>query len=202
MLTKTYRKATAANTLLLADSHHPRPLVKGIPVGQFLRMRKNCSTEEDYHCESDMLYRRFRERGYSHRTLKQARKIAGSKTRKDLLSIRDPASSEQEEPDRLIMQYGDQWNQIGSILLKHCYILTRPSGMEDIVRSRPHMVPKRARNLDDILVQSGFVKTSNRNWLTDMPRLNGMFPCGHCGICRHVDQTFYQLRYCTGTVYH
>lgn len=33
---------TAANTLLSADSHHPRPLIQGIPVGQFLRIRRNC----------------------------------------------------------------------------------------------------------------------------------------------------------------
>lgn len=136
-----------------------------------------------------MLYRRFRERGYSHRSLKRARKIARSKTRKDLLLIRDPASSAQERPVRLIMQYGAQWNQIGSILRNHWHILTRPSGMEDIVGSRPHMVPKCDRNLDDTLVQSRFVKTSNRNWLTDMPRFNGMFLCGHCGVCRHIERS-------------
>lgn len=26
-----------------------------------------------------------------------------------------------------------------------------------------------------------------RNWLTDMPRPKGTYPCGHCGMCRYVD---------------
>lgn len=86
------------------------------------------------------------------------------------------------------MQYGAQWNQIGSILRDHWHVLTHPSGMEDIVGSRPHMVAKRARNLDDTLVQSEFVRMQNRNWLTDMPRLKAMYPCGHCGMCCYVER--------------
>lgn len=37
--TKTFRKETADNTLLLATSHHPGSLMRGIPVGQFLRTK-------------------------------------------------------------------------------------------------------------------------------------------------------------------
>lgn len=36
LATSTFRKDTAANTLLRDDSHHPRSLIRGIPVGQFL----------------------------------------------------------------------------------------------------------------------------------------------------------------------
>lgn len=35
LTTKTYRKETAANTHLRANSHHPRWLKYGIPIGQF-----------------------------------------------------------------------------------------------------------------------------------------------------------------------
>lgn len=43
MVTCTSRKETAANTLLRADSHHPIWLKDGIPVGQFLRIKRNCT---------------------------------------------------------------------------------------------------------------------------------------------------------------
>lgn len=42
IVTKTYHKQTAANTLLEATSHHPCSLIQGIPVGQFLRIKRNC----------------------------------------------------------------------------------------------------------------------------------------------------------------
>lgn len=51
------------------------------------------------------------------------------------------------------------------------------------------LVAKRASNLNDILLQSEFVKTPNRNWLTDLPILQGMYPCGHFGICKFIDRS-------------
>lgn len=83
--TQTFRKKMAANKLLYTSSHHPRPLVRGILVGQFLRIRRNCSMDDDFRREADDLFTRFRERGYSHRTLRRARKIAMERTRMDLL---------------------------------------------------------------------------------------------------------------------
>lgn len=40
IVTNTFRKPTAGNTLLHATSHYPWPLIRGIPVGQFLKIRK------------------------------------------------------------------------------------------------------------------------------------------------------------------
>lgn len=65
LVTKTFLKKTAAKTLLYVGSHHPKSLIYGIPVGQFLRIRRNCSKDDDYRHEVDDLYKRFTERGYS-----------------------------------------------------------------------------------------------------------------------------------------
>lgn len=69
--TKTFRKETVASTLLQAGSHHLPSLIKGIPVGQFLRIRQNCSMVENFHVESKEMYGRFRERGYSHQCIQK-----------------------------------------------------------------------------------------------------------------------------------
>lgn len=169
LLTKTYRKTTAANTLLVADSHHPKSLIRGIPVGQFLRIRRNCSTEDDFRRESDSLYNHFRERGYSHCTLRWARKIAASKNRTDLLSPWELVPNAFEGPVRLIMQYGAQWKEIDAILWNHWHILTRPLGMMDIAVSMPHLVAKRASNLNDMLVHSKHINMVNHSWLRYAP---------------------------------
>lgn len=72
--TCTFRKETADNTLQHATSHHPHWLKNGIPVGQFLRIKRNCTEAADYRLESLDLYARFRERGYSHRQIRRARR--------------------------------------------------------------------------------------------------------------------------------
>lgn len=50
-VTKTFRKKTSPNTLLCATSHHPYSLIQGIPVGQFLRIRRNCTLDNDFHTD-------------------------------------------------------------------------------------------------------------------------------------------------------
>lgn len=42
LVTQTFRKETAAHTLLQADSHHPEWLKNGILVGKLLRMKPDC----------------------------------------------------------------------------------------------------------------------------------------------------------------
>lgn len=157
----SFRKQTAANTLLHASSHHPRSLVGGIPVGQFQRIRRNCSTESDYQREADELYKRFRERCYLHRTLKRAKNIASEKMRSDLLKPHCTTSEIPESSLRIITKFGEQWKELGKVIGDHWHILTRSSDLKDIVGPRPYLVAKRASNLNDTLVQSEFVKTPN-----------------------------------------
>lgn len=57
---KLYRKSTAAaNSLLHAERFHPRALVRGIPIGQYLRVRRNCCTERDFEVEAKNLRKIF-----------------------------------------------------------------------------------------------------------------------------------------------
>lgn len=60
--TSIFRKPTASNSLLKWQSHHPIPLKRGIPKGQFLRVRRNCSRMTDYHRQARELKNRFTER--------------------------------------------------------------------------------------------------------------------------------------------
>ncbi|XP_069624214.1 uncharacterized protein [Ranitomeya imitator] len=62
--TTLYRKPTAVNSLLHFSSFHPQHLKKGIPKGQFYRIRRNCSTQEDFRKHSQDLTQRFKNRGY------------------------------------------------------------------------------------------------------------------------------------------
>lgn len=90
---------------------------------------------------------------------------------------------------RIITHYGSQWEEARNILMKHWHLLTRSPQLAKIVGPRPHLVAKGAKNLSDELVRSDFTGTTPRNWLTDLPELKGMLPCGKCHICKLVDRT-------------
>lgn len=60
-----YCKPTAGDTLLHASSYHHKPLINSIPYRQYLRLKRNCSSDEDFQREALALRGRFLERGYS-----------------------------------------------------------------------------------------------------------------------------------------
>lgn len=59
VVTSLYRKPLSGNTLLLDQPGHPRHTIKGIPVGQFLRVRRICSSDTAFEHEAASLYKRF-----------------------------------------------------------------------------------------------------------------------------------------------
>lgn len=191
--TGTFRKETSANTLLYASSHHPQWLMNGIPVDQFLQLKRNCTRFSDYRRESVELYARFRERGYSHRQIRNARKKAAARDRQSLIQMHppNPLVSKPEGGDciRIITTFGPQWKEVRSILEKHWGVLTNSPGLHKIVGTSPLLVAHQARNLSDMLVRSEFTKNPDPTWLANYPRSKGMFPCNKCQICPLVHRT-------------
>lgn len=189
--TKTFRKETSANTLLLAASHHPRSLIQGIPVGQFLRIKRNCSHEEDFENEAKELYGRFRKRGYLHQCIRKTKKKAMQADREDLLDKTEnkKVPTQQQSPVRIITKYGTQWDQVKSILGQHWHLLSGAPLLGQIVGDRPLLTAGRSHNLKDNLVHSEYQRSTKSNWLTDLPPLRDMYPCGRCKVCKCADRT-------------
>lgn len=83
--TRLYSKPTAGNALLRADSSHPRHTIRGVPVGQFLRLKCLCSDNLDFIREGEDMIHKFRERGYPETVLNRAFRIASEVPRNNLL---------------------------------------------------------------------------------------------------------------------
>ncbi|XP_056416701.1 uncharacterized protein LOC130369083 [Hyla sarda] len=84
--TDVYRKKTSTNTLLHASSSHPHALVSNIPTGQFLRIRRICSTDEHFEKQANDLSLRFQERGYQERDITRGYARAKDTPRGNLLT--------------------------------------------------------------------------------------------------------------------
>ncbi|CAJ0953057.1 unnamed protein product [Ranitomeya imitator] len=83
--TNVYRKPTATNTLLHASSSHRQSTINGIPIGQHLRIKRICSSQEQFQDQAQDLYHRFRKCGYSHRQIRKGYKRACLTPRNELL---------------------------------------------------------------------------------------------------------------------
>ncbi|CAJ0966495.1 unnamed protein product [Ranitomeya imitator] len=87
-----HRKTTATNSLLHFTSFHTFHLRKGIPKGQFLRVRRNCSTDDEFRHQAKDLSDRFKKRGYPQRLVSGAFQHALQQDRKHLFEKRNKAS--------------------------------------------------------------------------------------------------------------
>uniref|UniRef100_A0A8C5N1S5 Reverse transcriptase domain-containing protein n=1 Tax=Leptobrachium leishanense TaxID=445787 RepID=A0A8C5N1S5_9ANUR len=178
--TTLYKKATATNSLLHWQSFHPLPLKRGIPVGQYLRLRRICSSDDEFLIKAKKL-KDFREKGYPNRHLKRAFQQAMSKSRDNLLQDSKPKNN---NIIRCIGTFDRGWNQIYSILDRFWPLLTMGPQLSDKLGARPSVTARRSRNLRDRLVHSHHNPIINKRpttWLSN--NLRGTYQCGHCVAC-------------------
>eukprot|EP00111_Clytia_hemisphaerica_P009897 TCONS_00028976-protein len=64
--TSVYSKATDAHLYLIAKSCHPNHVIRNIPKGQFIRIRRICTNVADYINHGKQLLQYFLKRGYRH----------------------------------------------------------------------------------------------------------------------------------------
>ena len=83
--TTLYVKPTDRNNYLPFDSAHPMHCRKGLPYGQFLRIRRICSSQDEFekHCIKKAAL--MRQKGYPVALLKTAYEKANAKVRSELL---------------------------------------------------------------------------------------------------------------------
>ncbi|KAJ1104669.1 hypothetical protein NDU88_002079, partial [Pleurodeles waltl] len=88
LATVVYHKPTDRNNLLQFKSYHPRSLRENLPVGQFLRLRRNCSNLSDYNKHANNLSTKLQERDYPAYLVRRAYKRARNNNRDQLLQPR------------------------------------------------------------------------------------------------------------------
>ncbi|OCT93721.1 hypothetical protein XELAEV_18011398mg [Xenopus laevis] len=187
--TTVYRKQTSTNSLLHANSPHPRSTIRGIPTGQYLRVRRLCNTLEDFKVESKKLYERFRERGYSHNSLKKAYQIALAKDKNSLLVPQkqlSPIKQKENKQIRLIGDFSSEHKEITRILSKYWHILEQDRDLKQIIGNRPLRTFRRSRNIGDQLTHSHYKTPMNTTWLTN--KTKGCYKCGSCMACAFIQK--------------
>ena len=70
--TTLYSKPTDAHMYLNTSSSHPKHVIKNIPKGQFIRIRRICSNLNEYRRNSAILSEILVNRGYNRKSLESA----------------------------------------------------------------------------------------------------------------------------------
>lgn len=114
-----FRKPTAGNIILHASSAHPQPLIQQIPYSQYLRLRRNCSTETSFITEPSLLKIRLLNQGYSLTCLKKAFRRANGQSRSSLLFSTNVSKNQKRPTTRVITKYNNQHKLIRMSLERH-----------------------------------------------------------------------------------
>ena len=117
--TTLFRKSSDRQNFLNAKSEHPYSLKKSIPYSQALRIRRICSTFQEYHSHSRKLIEQFVNKGYKKDVVTQQIQKVEQLNRKLLLH--------QQKHDKqcipLSVTYGRALPNFKGIITKHWYIL-------------------------------------------------------------------------------
>ncbi|XP_073425439.1 uncharacterized protein [Dendrobates tinctorius] len=184
--TSIFRKETSSNMLLHASSAHPKSLINSIPIGQFLRLRRICSSDKDFESQAQDLSDRFLERGYSRRAIKRAHNRARWSTRQSLLyKQRDNRSCNKI---RFITNYHAQFSKMRSCLQRAWPILQTDPILNQLIPHKPSITIRRSMNLKDYLVRSHYQSEPKQTFLNVRRPRCGCAPCGRCVACPNIDQ--------------
>ena len=114
--TSLYCKPTDANNYLHYTSAHARHCIKGIPYGQFLRIKRICTRDEDFLSHALVKATHFIRRGYPRDKILDDLLRAVDKPRVDLLTPKVKAKST-DTTSYLVTTFHPTFNNITKYLL-------------------------------------------------------------------------------------
>uniref|UniRef100_A0A803JPC3 Helix-turn-helix domain-containing protein n=1 Tax=Xenopus tropicalis TaxID=8364 RepID=A0A803JPC3_XENTR len=213
VMTDLFRKPITRNTILHAESGHPQSCVRGIPVGQFLRLRRICSSWDAFQEQAMLMWDRFLERGYNTVDIKRAYDKAVAASREDLLNykyknrntkVMSDGTNEQKYQLRpkYCTTYGRGVFDIKRSICRHWDVLLQDPVLSRVLDKKPLFVFRKGRNIASWVSRSLFSTERNEQgtaWL----RHKGTFKCGRnrCKACSviNVSKSFTSSN--TGRVY-
>ena len=155
IITDLYCKPTDRNNYLPFNSAHPYHCKKGLPYGQFLRLRRICSRDEDFLTQSAKKAALLLQKQYPMELLINSYLKAQAKDRVDLLQPKGNQGSEKKESAIfLTTTYNPAYNGLPNQVRKTWDLLDRSSSTRDLHSLTLKVGLRRPKNLRDILVKS------------------------------------------------
>ena len=148
---------------------HPYYCKKGLPYGQFLRIRRICSKEEDYrhHCVEKAAL--LRQKGYPQLLIDEAYVKARDKGRDELLKPADRSISRLPPKTYMTTTYNPSFDGLRTQVKKTWDLLERSSSTRHIHTMGLQVEYRRPKNLRDLLVRSKLSPILEDREMTERP---------------------------------
>lgn len=179
-----FRKSTDRNSILHGQSYHPLPLKKSLPISQFNRIRRICTTDQDYEEQAEDMERRFLERQYKEQWISKARQNFNTISQRTCLDT--IKNKKTETKINCIIEYSPLSQEFKKIVNKYWYILQSDPNLKELSEP-PRIVLKRPPNLNNMLVRADLPPPSQPHFLQEIP--HGNYRCGHCAQCNFTQKT-------------
>ena len=142
---RTTLKPTDSHFYLIASSCHPSHVLKNIPKGQFIRLRRICSRKSDYLLNSEILCKQFIERGFHEKELKKTIKQVAKMDRNELL--RDRIRENKDPQTILVSTWHPKLSAIPSILKNNFYLISSDPKLSNIFKQKPTVTYRKNKSL-------------------------------------------------------
>ncbi len=177
--TDLYTKPTDAFLYLNSSSNHPKHVKSNIPKGQFIRIRRICSTKEDFFRNCRTLSSFFEKRGYQSKDLQRSVKEVANIPREKLLE--DKIKVRKDPQMIFVCDWHPNMSQLPSIVRKHFHLLQNDHKSKDIFTSSPIVAYRRPKTIKNFVVRNNI---SNDDIL-EKPKTTE--PCGKkCKLCKDI----------------
>ena len=163
-----YKPADSLSYLLYSSSH-PNHTKRSIPFSQFLRLRRLCSEDKDFHTKSLEMRDFFVQRGYPtsllHTAFSKASQILRSET---LTNPVTNVTGNNQIP--LVLTFHPFNFKVRDIIRKNFHILKNDPETSSIFSNNPLVSFRHSKNMRETIVHSNLHQES--------PPLSGTLPCG------------------------
>ena len=156
LTTTLYVKPTDRNNYLPFDSAHPFHCKKGLPYGQFLRIRRICNSDQAFEENCVRKAAQMRQKGYPTPILSEAYERAKSKGRLDLLRPKEIEEDTNVIPTGtfLTTTYTPSFDGLRTQVMKTWDLLDRANSTRQIHERGITVGYRRPKSLRDILVKA------------------------------------------------
>ena len=180
--TTLYSKPTSAHLYLRKNSYHPFSLVKSIPKSQFIRIRRICTSLNDYWYNAKQYVQYFVARGFKESKLIDNAKAVSKLDRQQLLN---PALSSAKTCTRIpfVLTWHHKFHGIGKVLHQNYFQMIKDHPhLKSTFPEPPLLSFRRNKNLKDIHVHSS---------PQSFTQYNKTVPCNHqsCLLCQSMSNT-------------
>ena len=150
--TSLYSKPTDAHMYLNTTSNHPSYVIRNIPKGQLIRIRRICSNLADYKYHAEVLSKFLVKRGYDPKTLADITEVVSKMDRTELL--KDKERKKKDPQTIFVAEWHPALARLPSILKQHYHLLSSDPTLEKIFPAEPTVAFRRARSLRNKLVRT------------------------------------------------